>query len=63
MPEREGLEGIFHHIDKIEAIGENASRNEPVPMSVDFSIFGAKPPNRPTINRYKSQIISQFFYK
>ncbi|KAM6577307.1 hypothetical protein CsatB_029144 [Cannabis sativa] len=30
--------------------GENTSRNEHVPMSVDFSIFAAKPPNRPTIN-------------
>ncbi|KAF3437230.1 hypothetical protein FNV43_RR19983 [Rhamnella rubrinervis] len=33
-----------------QAAGENTSRNEPVPMSMDFSIFGAKPPNRPTIN-------------
>lgn len=59
MPERDGFEGNAYQVDKVDdhvgemrqAAGENASRNEPVPMSIDFSIFGAKPPNRPTINR------------
>lgn len=58
MPERDGFEGAYQ-VDKVgdhvgemrQAAGENTSRNEPVPMSIDFSIFGAKPPNRPTINR------------
>lgn len=58
MPEREGFEGNAYHTDKIDnhveemrlSSGGNTSRNEPVPLSVDFSIFGAKPPNRPTIN-------------
>ncbi|XP_059439673.1 cyclin-dependent kinase D-3-like [Corylus avellana] len=58
MPEREGFEGnaykvhkIDDHVDEIRlAAGGNTSGNEPVPLSVDFSIFGAKPPNRPTIN-------------
>ncbi|BFG33136.1 cyclin-dependent kinase D-3 [Prunus yedoensis var. nudiflora] len=57
MPDREGFEGNAYQGDRIDdrvgetrqAAGENTSRNEPVPMSVDFSIFGAKPPNRPTI--------------
>jgi cyclin-dependent kinase 7 len=59
MRERDGFEGnaykvhkIDEHLDEIRlAAGGNTSRNEPVPLSVDFSIFGAKPPNRPTINR------------
>lgn len=59
MPEREGFEGNAHRIDKHddhvnelrEVAAENTSKNEPVPMSLDFSIFGGKPPNRPTINR------------
>ncbi|XP_041027172.1 cyclin-dependent kinase D-3-like isoform X1 [Juglans microcarpa x Juglans regia] len=58
MPEREGFEGNAYQVDKNDdhigemrqAAGDNTSRNEPVPMSIDFSIFGAKPPNRPTIN-------------
>lgn len=59
MPERVSFEGNAPQSDKVDdhveymrqAAGESTSRNEPVPMSVDFSIFGAKPPNRPTINR------------
>ncbi|KAK9989416.1 hypothetical protein SO802_029655 [Lithocarpus litseifolius] len=58
MPERDGFEGNAYQVDKVDdhvgemrqAAGENTSRNEPIPMSIDFSIFGAKPPNRPTIN-------------
>lgn len=58
MPERDGFEGNAYQVGKVDdhvgemrqAAGENTSRNEPVPMSIDFSIFGAKPPNRPTIN-------------
>lgn len=33
---------------------DNTGKNESAPMSVEFSIFGLKPPNRPTINRYNS---------
>lgn len=59
MPQPEGFEGNTHQLGKHDdrggeirlAAGENTSRNEPVPMSVDFSIFATKPPNRPTINR------------
>nr|XP_023919756.1 cyclin-dependent kinase D-3-like [Quercus suber]XP_023919763.1 cyclin-dependent kinase D-3-like [Quercus suber]XP_023919771.1 cyclin-dependent kinase D-3-like [Quercus suber]POF25221.1 cyclin-dependent kinase d-1 [Quercus suber] len=58
MPERDGFEANAYQVDKVDdhvgemrqAAGGNTSRNEPVPMSIDFSIFGAKPPNRPTIN-------------
>ncbi|KAJ6888319.1 hypothetical protein NC652_029385 [Populus alba x Populus x berolinensis] len=59
MPDREVFDGNAYHVDKIDqhggeirwAAGDNTSRNEQVPMSVDFSIFGAKPMSRPTINR------------
>ncbi|TXG51389.1 hypothetical protein EZV62_023913 [Acer yangbiense] len=58
MPEREGFEGNAHRVDKTEdhagekkqTDGELAGKNEQVPMSVDFSIFAARPPSRPTIN-------------
>ncbi|KAH9802130.1 cyclin-dependent kinase D-1 [Citrus sinensis] len=58
MPDREGFEGNANRTDKIEehagetknADGEIAGRNEQVPTSVDFSIFAARPPSRPTIN-------------
>lgn len=58
MPEREGFEGNAYQNDKFDdhvsevrtGPGEHTSRNEQVPMSLDFSIFGARPPNRPTIN-------------
>ncbi|KAJ6387292.1 hypothetical protein OIU78_017081 [Salix suchowensis] len=59
MPDREVFDGNAYQVDKIDqqggeirwAAGDNTSRNEEVPMSVDFSIFGAKPMSRPTINR------------
>ena len=59
MPEREGFEGNAHRVDKTEdhagemkqIDGELAGKNEQVPMSVDFSIFAARPSSRPTINR------------
>ncbi|KAH7533332.1 hypothetical protein FEM48_Zijuj04G0119700 [Ziziphus jujuba var. spinosa] len=58
MPERGGFEGNAFQVDKNDdhvgairqAAGENTGRNGPAMMSVDFSIFGTKPPNRPTIN-------------
>ncbi|XP_010036922.2 cyclin-dependent kinase D-3 [Eucalyptus grandis] len=58
MPEREGFDGNAYQNDKFDdhvsevrtGPGEHTSRNEQVPMSLDFSIFGARPPNRPTIN-------------
>lgn len=59
MPGRGGFEGNANQIDKNDdhvgeirqAAGENTSRNDSAIMSVDFSIFGTKPPSRPTINR------------
>lgn len=58
MPEREGFEGSSHQSDKYGDHGndrlgpeENSIRNDQVPMSLDFSIFAARPPNRPTITR------------
>lgn len=38
-----------HENEIQQAAGE---RSEQVPMSLDFSVFGMKPPTRPTINRY-----------
>jgi len=59
MPGRDGLEGNSLQGDRVDdnhgnlkqAAGENTGKNEPAPMSLDFSVFGLKPPNRPTINR------------
>lgn len=58
MPERGGFEGNAFQVDKNDhvgairqAAGENMGRNESAMMSVDFSIFGTRPPSRPTINR------------
>ncbi|GAV66483.1 Pkinase domain-containing protein [Cephalotus follicularis] len=57
MSEREGVEGNAFQVDKNPRVGEFRPAvseimggNEQVPMSMDFSIFAAKPPSRPTIN-------------
>ncbi|KAK4365394.1 hypothetical protein RND71_016752 [Anisodus tanguticus] len=54
MPNREGFEANVrpekmddHGNESRQAAGE---RSEQVPMSLDFSVFGMKPPTRPTIN-------------
>ncbi|KAK7314622.1 hypothetical protein VNO77_33149 [Canavalia gladiata] len=57
MPGRDGSEGNSLQADKFDdnvgnvrqAVGDNTGKNEPAPMSLDFSLFGLKPPNRPTI--------------
>lgn len=57
MPHREGFDlnasnmtkGHDHVNDTRQTAGE---RSEHAPMSLDFSVFGMNPPNRPTINRY-----------
>ena len=59
MSDREGFAGNSFQVDKVDehggeirqAAGDNTGRNEPVLMSVDFSVFGSKPMSRPTINR------------
>jgi cyclin-dependent kinase 7 len=33
-----------------QTVGDNTGKSEQA-MSLDFSVFGLKPPNRPTINR------------
>ncbi|XP_057951958.1 cyclin-dependent kinase D-3 [Malania oleifera] len=58
MPHREGFEGNNYQVDKIDDHANDIRpsdsgqifRNEPVPTSVDFSVFQSMPPNRPTIN-------------
>ncbi|KAK4742858.1 hypothetical protein SAY87_000859 [Trapa incisa] len=56
MPGREGFEGSSYQSEKYGDNGndrlgseENSGRNDLVSMSLDFSIFAARPPNRPTI--------------
>lgn len=49
MPNREGFDGSTHNDYDIRQAADE--RGEPAAMSLDFSIFGARPPNRPTINR------------
>lgn len=58
MPGREGIEGSSYQSDKYGDHGndrlgpeENSGRSDQVPMSLDFSIFAARPSNRPTITR------------
>ncbi|KAK4775496.1 hypothetical protein SAY87_023457 [Trapa incisa] len=55
MPGR-GLEGSSYQSEKYGDHGndrpgpeENSGKSDQVPMSLDFSIFAARPPNRPTI--------------
>ncbi|KAK8518260.1 hypothetical protein V6N12_017413 [Hibiscus sabdariffa] len=53
MPDRDSnqLEKIDEHVGDVRlATGDHSGKSEQVPMSVDFSIFGSKPPSRPTIN-------------
>ena len=41
MPERGRLDGMKSRVDK----------DQPAPMSLDFTILAERPPNRPTITR------------
>lgn len=58
MPNRtDGNEENVHNADKFDdhvgesrTAGATSSRNDSVPMSIDFSVFGSRPPPRPTIN-------------
>lgn len=53
MPQREGFEANMRP-EKMDGHGNAGERSEQVPMSLDFSVFGMRPPTRPTINRYSS---------
>ncbi|KAF8370044.1 hypothetical protein HHK36_031922 [Tetracentron sinense] len=58
MLQHEGFEGNAYQVDKVDdhvnevrqAAGESTSRSEQMPMSIDLSMFGSRPPPRPTIN-------------
>ena len=58
MPQRDGFEENAHQVEKSDervndirqATGERMGW-EHAPMSIDFSVFGSRPPPRPTINR------------
>ncbi|NP_001311640.1 cyclin-dependent kinase D-3-like [Nicotiana tabacum] len=49
MPQREGFEANMRP-EKMDDHGNAGERSEQVPMSLDFSVFGMRPPTRPTIN-------------
>ncbi|KEH33917.1 putative protein-serine/threonine kinase CMGC-CDK-CDK7 family [Medicago truncatula] len=57
MPRCDGFEGSTLERNKIDdnvgnfkhTVGDNTGTNEPTPNSLNFSVFGLKPPNRPTI--------------
>ncbi|CAL5445239.1 unnamed protein product [Camellia sinensis] len=51
MPNHEGFEGNEYQLDDAKE-GRPAARErtEHVPMPLDFSVFGSRPPTRPTIN-------------
>ncbi|KAI3454897.1 hypothetical protein Pfo_011560 [Paulownia fortunei] len=56
MPHREGFDVNAHQMDKMDDHGNEikqtaGERSGHAPMSLDFSVFGMRPPNRPTINR------------
>ncbi|KAL1566444.1 Cyclin-dependent kinase D-1 [Salvia divinorum] len=55
MPQREGFDVNAHNMIKMDDHGNETrqaagERSEHAPMSLDFSVFGMRPPNRPTIN-------------
>ncbi|KAL6963089.1 Cyclin-dependent kinase D-1 [Sarracenia purpurea var. burkii] len=55
MPHRDGFEGNAYQVDKVDDHADEirpgaSERSEHLPMSIDFSIFGSRPPPRPTIN-------------
>ncbi|KAK3012739.1 hypothetical protein RJ639_008284 [Escallonia herrerae] len=53
MPHREGFEVNAYQADKIDDHGnESRQGSGHPPTSLDFSVLGARPPTRPTINRY-----------
>lgn len=56
MPNREGFEVNANQMEKPDDQGHEirqtaGERSGHAPMSLDFSVFGMRPPNRPTINR------------
>lgn len=56
MPNREGFEGNDYFADKMEVQDHDIrqaadERSGHADMSLDFSVFGMRPPARPTINR------------
>ncbi|KAL7099101.1 hypothetical protein ACP275_09G061000 [Erythranthe tilingii] len=55
MPQREGFDLNGQQMDKMDDHGQETrqpagERSSIAPMSLDFSVFGNRPPNRPTIN-------------
>ncbi|KAJ4973744.1 hypothetical protein NE237_006918 [Protea cynaroides] len=56
MVQREGLDGNTYQFDKVddhanEATDRISGRSGTMPISIDWSMFGSRPPPRPTLNR------------
>lgn len=55
MPNREGFDGNAHLADRMDdheyETRQSADERNEQAMSLDFSVFGTRPPSRPTINR------------
>lgn len=56
MPHREGFDVNARQMDRIDDHGNEirqtaGEKSGDAPMSLDFSVFGMRPPIRPTINR------------
>lgn len=55
MPDRsDGIEENIRHVNRFDeskpTAEKSSSRSDSIPMSIDFSVFGSRPPPRPTIN-------------
>ncbi|KAK6944224.1 Protein kinase domain [Dillenia turbinata] len=50
MPQRQGIELDSSANETRRAAGESTGKSEEMPMLIDFSVFGSRPPPRPTIN-------------
>ncbi|KAI3848919.1 hypothetical protein MKW98_014453 [Papaver atlanticum] len=48
--QRDGLSMVDDHVHDRQTTGGNTGKSETIPMSVDFSAFGSRPPPRPTLN-------------
>ncbi|KAI3910486.1 hypothetical protein MKX01_034880 [Papaver californicum] len=48
--QRDGFSMVDDHVHDRQTTGGNTGKSETIPMSVDFSAFGSRPPPRPTLN-------------
>ncbi|KAK6942437.1 Protein kinase domain [Dillenia turbinata] len=64
MPQRQGIELDGSANETRRATGESTGKSEEMPMSIDFSVFGSRPPPRPTINSsiFRGAILDKILY-